>query len=100
MVIMYWKPTTNHALLILDEGEIMYHVNYDSKAELLLAYDIQKSDFKTVAVCWLDNSMKAGKVIWIENQNLYRKQEKIRNLLVEINTYLFGFDDKWKQENC
>jgi len=100
MVIMYWKPTTNHALLILDENEIMYHVNYDSKAELLLAYDIQKSDSKTVAVCWLDNSMKAGKVIWIEKQNLYRKQEKIRNLLVEINTYLFGFDDKWKQENC
>jgi len=100
MVIMYWKPTTNHALLILDESEIMYHVNYDSKAELLLAYDIQKSDSKTVAVCWLDNSMKAGKVIWIEKQNLYRKQEKIRNLLIEINNYLFGFEDKWKQENC
>ena len=80
--------------------KIMYHVNYDSKAELLLAYDIQKSDSKTVAVCWLDNSMKAGKVIWIEKQNLYRKQEKIRNLLTEINTYLFGFDDKWKQDNC
>jgi len=100
MVIMYWKPTANYALVILEGSEILHHVNYDSKAEFLSSYDIQKSNSKTVAFCWLDNSMKAGKVIWIEKQNLYRKKEKIRNLLIEINTYMFGFDDKWKQDNC
>lgn len=97
---MYWKPITNHALITWEDHEVLYHMNYDSKAELLLAYDVQKVKNKVVAVSWLDNSLNAGKVIWIEKQNLYRKDKKIKDLLIEINTYLFGFDDKWKQENC
>tara|TARA_R110000824_G_scaffold73688_2_gene187620 strand:- start:1758 stop:2048 length:291 start_codon:yes stop_codon:yes gene_type:complete len=94
---MFLIPDTTYALCILKSEVVKKCIEYDSEAELIENYDGSKSQSKVVALAWCemkDNSM----LIWILAENILNKEDDPMDLLMNLYSQIFGFDEDFSEE--
>ena len=94
---MFPFPMSYYMLCEIEESKIIKTEEFNSEAELLLAYDIKQRGVKCVAVAWMEMK-ENNRLIWIIRDNVLEPGEDGMDILTTIHSHLFGYGDDFKDE--
>jgi hypothetical protein len=95
---MQTPPTFHYMLCHMIEEKVELIQTHQSEAELIEAYDNFAEDNKCVAIIWIQSNNES-KLFWIIKENILDLEDDGINLLMQIYSQVFGFEDEWSNEN-
>ncbi len=91
-------PDFHYMLCVMNKGKVDEIHAQESEAELIEAYDKQADEKKCVAIVWLQSNNES-KLFWIIKENILELKDDGIELLMQIYSQVFGFNEEWSEDN-